>query len=430
MSGFRANSPRMEIGRLRAKIGFMACLAGFLLQPGFGNAQIFDNHFLIETRNLPDARLCASGFTGLSLSGDWSAAISNPAALVLAKRIKFSTGYKTIQSASELQGENLVNPDSYSAKPSFSHFAITFPVPVYRGALVWSLAYVKAADYDFSFGIKQPQDSRDLFFSEQGAESILSFAMATQISQQVAGAFALNLYKGDHSAYYSHVDDGAISSILYKDLEQEYRVLKLSLGGMFKPSKNLHLGIQVVLPAAYEIETRDDFSSLSYEFSIPASLNLSASLKDYFWSISAAFLHRGFSSTSYDLPDNYVEPELSKIKSLSQFSLGGEFAVLNSDFTLRAGGWRRTYPQHIFLWDSVAAPDDPDQRVSVTHRAEELEGCLGVAIGMGYLANESISVDISYHRETYTLKYPSLAAGRVVQDRISQGLVLSLLYNM
>jgi hypothetical protein len=391
-------------------------------------AQIFDNQYLIESFPLPDAKSASMGGSTMALSPDWTAAFNNPAALVLARRISFSSGFQRITTWSELDGTNLELPKSDNASSAISHFAMVYPVPVYRGSLVWSVAYSRNSDYEFSYRIKAAADPVEYNFAEKADESAWSFALATQLSQHFSGGISIALSKGDHRAYYAQdaVEDGELY-VYEMQTRQEYDATKVSLGGILQPNDKLNIGVSLQFPAKHTIDARDLASSISYEYTTPPSLTIGAAWSEYFWALSASYMFRDFATVSDDLPDNYTEPELDNLRSMSQINLGGEVALMKSDLSLRGGFWQRTYPGHQLYW----APDlETEEPGILTNKMTLLETSRGFSLGLGYLIDEVVSFDLGLYHEQMQLAYDSVSAGSIKQYRKKSGILLSLSYKM
>jgi hypothetical protein len=393
--------------------------------PHCAMAQISDFYFLHQNQILPDAKVAGNGASAMAINSDWTAAFLNPAALTLAKRIKFSCGFHNIAFKNSLMdGVQKTSKTEYSNSP-LSHISIVYPVPVFRGALVWSFAYSKTADYASSYSLKSADEYPSSSFTDSGDESTFSFSLATQLSRYFSGGLALNLSNGKHTASFSQLVSEFGSIYEYsQDIKTSYNALKLSLGGLYQVNSNLQLGLQLVFPTVNKVEANDFDNANNYDYKTPPALSVGAGWQDYFWSVSASYSYQDLTSVSTNLPDYLEPPELQYLRNVSQFNLGAELDFLNSDFRLRTGLWLRSYPGHHILW----AVDEAENIVS--HNATSPNNTLGLSTGLGYLINEIFSINLSMYHEKTNLNFSNSPAGSFKRESVKSGFLLSAYYSL
>jgi len=96
-----------------------------------------------------NARTLGMGNAFIGLANDVNSMLFNPAGLAQLKKLEFSTSlnYYSLGNNSEFFNTYLENSNSST---SLNQFSFAYPVPTYRGSLVFGFGYNKMKDFNYA----------------------------------------------------------------------------------------------------------------------------------------------------------------------------------------------------------------------------------------------------------------------------------------
>ncbi|MDZ7268801.1 MAG: outer membrane protein transport protein [candidate division KSB1 bacterium] len=317
-------------------------------------------------------------YTGVG--DDYSAAFWNPAALTQIRRLE---GFATLSHA---QRENETafgfnrNLDKASAT-NFNSLGLAYPIPTYRGSLVFSLGYHRVRPYDGNFGFtwfnSTPGDSVNQRWSEleEGSLSTWTFAGATEVAPNFSLGAALNIWSGKNDYLSSFTESDVLDLYTFRSYRNDEAVvstfsgINLKLAGLYRASSLLRLGFTLGTPATFTVKDRwesseetefddgnlDDTHEVGrYQYKIrsPFSLGAGASLNAAGLLLSGSWEHNDWSQIRYTteppiagLSRNEANDELARnYRATTRLRLGAEFTLPVLDVQLRAGYFRDPNP--------------------------------------------------------------------------------------
>jgi len=400
----------------------------------------------------PGARAAGMGGAYLALADDWTAALWNPAGLARMKRTELSgslsrTNYENSAFLSvDGQPEPAVNSDDRSTR--LDHLGFAYPVPVFRGGLAWGLGYASLRRFNQPYGIRD--GSHRIAVDERGDLGAFLVSGAAQLSRTFYGGLSLMFLRGGDEYLY-HEEDADFN--VYHRLDDiELDGFGLRLGGLFRPIKPLWLGLAIQPPLTLNVDltvsgyedvdgTTYPFGDGSqYEFRLPLELGLGAAWKERFLILAASMIWRDWSEAEYhNMPggqDQLLNLETRRgYDPVTQINLGGEITVPGTDLRLRAGAWHHALPQNStrLSYTAETAGGNPYQVDYWSWKHDTAR--YGYSLGLGYLIDEVVSLDLALTRELYSFSYleyqePGFDAYRISEDRDSFGVILTVYYRM
>ena len=168
------------------------------------------------------ARALGMGGAFISVSDDYTATYWNPAGLALVRRMEFLCSFHNLKynDLASFQGNKLKSDESFTKMDAVG---FTFPVPTYRGSLVFGFGYNRVQHFDQAFGFSwynntitdyDNPDLNDLMTEswdtlEKGHLGQYAFSGAMDVSPNLSIGASLNLWRGksDFESTYNLSDD-------------------------------------------------------------------------------------------------------------------------------------------------------------------------------------------------------------------------------
>lgn len=280
----------MEVFRLKRSVGMFLIAglsAGALTAPSQAtiHEDLYNETVFLRGLELgTGGRALALGGAYRALSDDLSALYWNPAGLAHVRRIEIALGISQVMTTDEAQiGTNKVS-DQLS-RTRLNEVGLVFPVPTYRGSLVFALGYHKLHAYD-SFGTFHTVSADSSFHGDEletGRLGIWSVGMAIDISPQVSAGIALHLWTGyDNYSWNAHtVWDSQTWSSFDQSIDSDLSGFSVVTGVLLCPTPWLRVGATLESPLKLTIdehyshlaesslgEEQDDSFSARYEYSV------------------------------------------------------------------------------------------------------------------------------------------------------------------
>ncbi len=212
-------------------------------------------------------RALALGGAYRALSDDLSALTWNPAGLASVRRIEISLGLAQVNTTDDAVISDITTSNQLS-RTRLNELGLVFPVPTYRGSLVFGLGYQQVHSID-SFGTFVQNDSLSDFSADEmetGRLGMWSLGMGIDISPTVSAGLALRLWTGyndysyDESLNWSDGDWETYDQSIDLDLSG----FSALTGVLVKPTPWLRLGASLESPLKLKVEESYHSNEQSY----------------------------------------------------------------------------------------------------------------------------------------------------------------------
>jgi len=323
---------------------------------------------LVDSQYGFGAKSIAMGSAFISVADDYSAAYWNPAGLAQIKKMEFYGGISHLkyENSATYYGTNLSSDENFT---KLSSIGMVFPVPTYRGSLVFALGYERTKDFDktLHFSGYSP-DSNDLFFTfnndvdtlffdknlqqeelvtESGNLNNWSFAGAIDVSPNVSVGMTMNFITGSSNYLFDYYQDDInnffpVVNDPYRDINFEsytisqkiisdFSAFQIKLGALLRQSKNLRIGLTIDLPYSMNIVEKYNWndnlvidgaddplegepSEFEYDISIPFQFGLGVAYENSGFTASVAANYIDVSQVEFEMPDDVsLTPDYSAL---------------------------------------------------------------------------------------------------------------------
>ncbi|MCA9734189.1 MAG: outer membrane protein transport protein [Deferribacteres bacterium] len=365
------------------------------------------------------ARAIGMGGAYSAVGEDYSASYWNPAALAQIRRFELSGGLSHFIRKNDASFGN-VTIQSDETFTKLTDLGIVYPVPTYRGSLVFAFGYNRVRTYDsnmeFSFFDATPGDSVEYKWREQdlGTMNFWNAAAAVDLSPNFSVGMGLNFWSGGSDYSFSKKETD-IYDIWFEDewrndqsINSNFSAFNMSLGALFRVNNQLRLAANMVTPKTLTVTEQwsekgsviddDGYSSLMYDengdpidysgdfeyklrtpfsFTLGAAYNLagmmlSGQMEFNDWQQLRFETEPPISGTTREQANDFIH---ENYRSTTRVRLGAEFTLPGMGTQLRAG---------YFL--------DP----SIYENAESDEDRKVYSFGLGFLLDKQLKLDIAY----------------------------------
>ena len=233
------------------------------------------------------ARSLAMGTAYTGISDDYSAIYFNPAGLAQIKRMEVFTEISHLNYISDAKFYGTTtNTDENFTK--FNSIGLVFPVPTYRGSLVFALGYQRIKDFNqalrfagfntefsglnFIIGPDTLFFDKDVYQEERitndGNINNWSFAGAIDVSPTASVGISFNFLTGTstyvfdflqidtENIYPLYGNDNFYSFSENRKVISEFSSMQVKLGALLRPSPHIRLGINITLPSIISVEEK------------------------------------------------------------------------------------------------------------------------------------------------------------------------------
>ena len=312
-----------------------------------------------------------------------------------------------------------------------SAFGLVFPLPTYRGSLVFAAGFNRIKSFDTVFGIEgfsaRDQLHKNGKATDEGGLGLYSLAGAVDVSPSISLGASLNIWDGDDafSQTLTRIDttgahdwtrlEGSYS------FDDEYDGINLKLAAMVKTPIGLRFGMTLETPVTYSIEEdwedqsdgERDWGFVEYEVSLPYQFGLGASwVFSNVLTVAAGAVYSDWTQVRYNksplggvTKEELNEEIQNKYKDILRFHLGGEFLLPVVPITLRAGFYRDPIP--------FVGPREPgDPEIEITNERDFL------TLGFGALIDRVLALDVAWIRGLSEQKEGHLISEEHRENRI------------
>ena len=358
------------------------------------------------------ARAMGMGGAHIAVANDATALFYNPAGLARVKRIEFSGGLTHQRLRSETGYLHGILPAverpqiTYSdgriqSNTRFGSGTLVFPVPTYRGSLVFAFGVNRVKSFDKTMSFTRTDGSYGIE-SESGGIYLWSFGGAIDISPNVSVGGALNFWSGKdnyswlYEAYYSNLD--TLYRYKYDDtIKDRYSGFNLKLGVRVQPNRFLIVGGVIESPVTYTIredwtQTSDiefyepftdsyydyDYDSPEYKISLPFSLGVGIALNFDNLLLAGDLNYTDWTQMEYKRLWNMAEANRNIKDSYTdvlRWHVGAEYLFPGVGTRLRAGYYQNSLP-----YKSTWIKKDRDY----------------ITFGIGFLIDQVMTVDLAW----------------------------------
>ncbi len=236
-------------------------------------------------------RAMGMGGAYLAIADDYSAVYWNPAGLSQMRKMEFWLGISHVHYGNDIvfQGSNSSTSNSAT---KFNSIGFVFPLPTYRGSLVFALGYQRIRDFEYanefigvsnqrsdrlSFSGVDPDNPDDVydfwgedvqkegFITDEGSINQLSAAGAIDVSPNISAGLALNFWSGSSEYFqeYFHRDIFDNFYIYPGDFDQytenrtlfsKYSSFNVKFSTLIRLGRLARVGIAMDLPHSFTVE--------------------------------------------------------------------------------------------------------------------------------------------------------------------------------
>jgi long-subunit fatty acid transport protein len=383
------------------KIASLLSIVSLLLigSPAMGQETIAIDHFAGV-----GARAMGMGGAYIAIAEDFTATYWNPAGLAQIRRIELYGGLSHFRDEARVHFYGTPRTTQLS-RTRLSAIGLVFPMPTYRGSLVFSAGFNRVKSFDSVFGIEgvsaQDRVHKTGKITEEGGLGIYSIAGAVDVSPSISLGVSMNIWDGDDafSQTLVTVDSTGVQKKGYLSLDDEYDGINIKLAAMVKTPIGLRFGMTLETPVTYTIEEdweeQDDgdkyFGFVEYEVSMPYQFGLGVSWTfSNLLTVAADAVYSDWTQVRYNksLWEDMTKEEVNeniqtRYKDTLRFHVGGEFLLPVIPITLRTGFYRNPIP-------FIGPRESGDPKIEITNKRNY------VTFGAGTLIDQVLAIDIAW----------------------------------
>jgi long-subunit fatty acid transport protein len=396
------------------------------------------------------ARASGMGFAHGAVSEDGSSLYYNPAGLSQIRRIELSGGVihdahdrkVAFDTSGEFDGTGVSVQDAEISATQLGHLSLAYPVPAYRGSLVFGFSYQRIAslksDYfrDGTLREATPQGNglyESESFAESGSVNYWTGGVAADVSPHVSIGGSISYIQGDTRQDFEiqrlrtrpgNPPDVEDSDEVFKS--EEFRDADLtgitgSFGVLARVSESVRAGLTVDLPQRYEFdgsvssrfEDREkiDTQSFFFEDTITLPFSFLASVAVTPPNLLLAADLRLTDWTQIDFEGSVLSGRENAYRSTADINIGAEYQLPFHPTRIRAGWSRQPIPYRLQAAeiDYTFVPDDgdtdTDDDASYFLRAYPEADITTernyVTLGIGTLVDKTMTIDLAYVHGIY-----------------------------
>lgn len=182
-------------------------------------------------------RALSMGSAYLAIADDYSATLWNPAGLTQLRRMELFASLSHSQYENEATYQSIANIDQTS-KTNFNSVGFAFPIPTYRGSLVFAIGYNRVRNFDSGFSFSQfvsdvgvQQDYTEV---EEGGLNNWVFSGAMEMTPNLSIGGSLNLWRGKDDYHFNLFDQDIENKFYYKNFNYDQEIVTQYTGVNFK----------------------------------------------------------------------------------------------------------------------------------------------------------------------------------------------------
>jgi len=237
----------------------MLLLVGIVVTSGQAQTEAF---FLGHISGV-GGRALSMGSAYLAVSDDYSATMWNPAGLTQLRRMELFASMSNLQYQNESALGDVKSTDK-TTKTKLNSIGFAFPVPTYRGSLVFAVGYNKVRNFDsgFSLGLYNGYYgvNQDYTEIEEGGLSNWVFAGAMEVTENLSIGATMNIWRGNDDYYLNFYEEDVDNSYLYDNYSYDQQILtkysavNFKLGALYKFARFFRFAATVATPVSMNAE--------------------------------------------------------------------------------------------------------------------------------------------------------------------------------
>lgn len=335
----------------------------------------------------PGARAMALGGAYSAIAEDYTAVYWNPAGLAQIRKMEFygSLSHLSLNNRIGYQGTTTENTNGFT---NLNAIGMVFPIPTYRGSLVFAFGYNRINSFDDFIQIAgSPRDSTARSFHQDekttsgGNLNQWSFSGAVDLTKTLSVGATLNLLIGSNNNNIRYLEDDSRDDLLMdvytldveSQINPDYTGVGFKMGALLKPSDNLRVALTVTTPTSLRVEetsSRSDYlvyddnrpdviitsdNFLKYRITSPWKYEFGASYKYQLLLFTGAIEMTDWTQTRFH--SNIVDSEtlqnidgeinqniLSNYRQSTNYRLGAEASIPNIGMKVMAGYYYQESP--------------------------------------------------------------------------------------
>ncbi len=249
-------------------------IAGFIISLSGLRAQgMEDALFPFYNEFGPGARAMALGGAYMPVAEDYTATYWNPAGLAQIRKMEFYAGLGRNNNSNRISYQGTVTDNSHGYT-TLNSAGLVFPLPTYRGSLVFSIGYHRVnsfSDYHRFSGSPLIASAGGRFNQSEettsdGGIHQWSFGGAVDVTENVSLGASLNLITGSNNLnviYMERDPNDVINNTRTFDASFEvnpkYTGASAKIGSLFRPMRNLRVGLTITTPSYLSVEENSNY---------------------------------------------------------------------------------------------------------------------------------------------------------------------------
>ncbi len=201
--------------------------------------------FFLGTSAGVGGRALSMGSAYVAVADDYSATLWNPAGLTQLRRMELFTSVLNFKLTNEATFQDKLQTDK-TTKTKLNSIGFAFPIPTYRGSLVFAVGYNKVRNFDGGFAFKgyNPLDSvkAEQAFTEieEGDMANWVLAGAVQVTPNLSVGAVLNLWRGNDAYNWAFTESDVNNYYFYdtydylQQLRTEFSATNFKLGAFYQ----------------------------------------------------------------------------------------------------------------------------------------------------------------------------------------------------
>jgi hypothetical protein len=222
--------------------------------------------FLLRTEFGVGARALGMGGAFVAVGEDYTASYWNPAALAQIRRFEFlgSLGHiSSTNNASMLSASSQMSTLDRGRNTRLDAIGFAYPVPTYRGSLVFAIGYNRVKRFDsnfkFSWFNNTVNDSVAQRWTERedGGLNNWTFAGAVDVSPNLSLGAALNIWTGQSNYLFRFEEEDVLDIWTFSlfdttfGIDTKYSGVNFRLGALYRLGRVLRFGASVATPTRF-----------------------------------------------------------------------------------------------------------------------------------------------------------------------------------
>lgn len=418
------------------------------------------------------ARALGMGGAYEGVADDYSAIYWNPAGLAQMRKMEYWMGLSHFKLNNDIVYRN-TNSTADNSATKLNSLGLVFPIPTYRGSLVFALGYQRVHNYEYAnlFNGTSPEGSDRLSFeldtlgnvydfwgkevqkeeniSDEGNLNQWSFAGAVDVSPNISVGLGMNFWSGssDYRLEFTQTDvfdnyqifpANFLDYLENRTILTKYSSFSMKLSTLMRAGRSARIGLMMELPHAFNVkeefsmpssldfddgdfETFDDQAgNFEYDVKIPFRFSGGISFAAGPALLAASAKYTDWTQVKFDLPDNAsLNPDFADLLD--------ENKRFKQDFkeTLR---WSIGGEIGIPVFDSQLRAgyiQDPSPKKLAKSENDRKY----FSLGYGVLLDRILKLDVAYLRGTWKqTTYDNLAPSGTDEDITTQKILFTLAY--